>query len=69
MIFLIALEDQIIDIFTNHVQMVKKPTLIFGSLIDHVYIINTTVGNIYFSDRDTAQIVIDYSNFVSEIVP
>ena len=50
MIFLKAPENQI---------MGNKSNLIFGSLRDHVYIINTTVGNIYFSDRDTAQIVID----------
>ena len=27
-----------LDIFTDHVQMVNKPTRISGSLIDHVYI-------------------------------
>ena len=51
------LKDQITD------QMVNKLTLISGCLIDHVQVrktlmaefsINATVGNIYFSGRDTA---------------
>ena len=32
------LENKLLDIFTNHLQMVNKPTQISGSLINHVYI-------------------------------
>ena len=32
------LENKFLDIFTNHLQMVNKPTQISGSLINHVYI-------------------------------
>ena len=54
-------ENKFRDIFTD--QMVNKPTLISRCLIDHVQVrktlmaefsINATVGNIYFSGRDTA---------------
>ena len=31
-------QNKFLDIFTDHVQMVNKPTHISGSLIDHVYI-------------------------------
>ena len=31
-------QNTFLDIFTDHVQMVNKPTHIAGSLIDHVYI-------------------------------
>ena len=59
-------ENKLLDIFTDHVQMVNKPTLISRSLIDHVYIKkslveeflpNTTAENLYFSDRDAVGIV------------
>ena len=47
---------------------VNKPTHIYGSLIDHVYIkkslmqelfFNATVQNIYFSDHDAVRTVIE----------
>ena len=62
-----VIENKLLDIFTNHVQMVNKPTHIFGSLIDHVYIkkalmeefsTGVPVKNIYFSNHDTLRIVI-----------
>ena len=31
-------QNKLLDIFTDHVQMVNKPTHISGSLIEHVYI-------------------------------
>ena len=48
-------QNKFLDISTNHVQMVNKPTHISGSLTDHVYIkkalmeeffTNVTVENI-----------------------
>ena len=67
-------QNEFLDIFTDHVQMVNKPTHISGSLIDHVYIkkalmeelfTNVTVENIYFSDHYAARIVIhkNYADF------
>ena len=62
-----VIENKLLDIFTDHVQMVNKPTHISGSLIYHVYIKKTlmeefstsvTVENIYFSDHDALRIVI-----------
>ena len=62
-----VIENKLLDIFTDHVQMVNKTTHISGSLIDHVYIKRTlmeefftiaTVENIYFSDHDALRIVI-----------
>ena len=56
-----ASKNELLDIFTHHVQMVNKPTHTSGSLIDHVYIkktfmkefsTNVSVENIYFSDHD-----------------
>ena len=50
-------QSNFLDILTDHVQMVKKPTNIYGYLIDHVYIkkalmkeffTNVTVENIFF---------------------
>ena len=61
-------ENKFLDIFTDHVQMVNKPTHISGSLIDHVYIrkifmeellFNATVQNICFSDHDAVRIIIE----------
>ena len=63
-----VLENKLLDIFTNHVQMVNKPTHISESLIDHVYLkksliedflFNATVENIYFSDNDAVRIIIE----------
>ena len=31
-------QNKLLDNFTDHVQLVNKPTLIAGSLIDHFYI-------------------------------
>ena len=59
-------ENKFLDIFTDHVQMVNKPTQISGSLIDHVYIkkslheeffTNATAENIYFSNHDAVRII------------
>ena len=56
------------DVFTDHIEMVNKPTHISGSLIDHVFIkkdlmeeffTNATVENIYFSDHDAVRILIE----------
>ena len=58
-------QNKVLDIFTDHVQTVNKPTYITGSLIDHVYInkalmeeffTNVTVENSYFSDHDDVRI-------------
>ena len=61
-------ENKFLDIFTDHVQMVNKPTHISGSLIDHAYIkkslmeefsFNATVQNIYFLDHYRIRIIIE----------
>ena len=58
-------QNNFLDIFTDHVQMVNKPTHISGFLIDHVYVkkplievfsTNVTVENIYFSDHGAIRI-------------
>ena len=58
--------------------MANKPTHIFGSLIDHVYISrvwmeeffkNVTVENIYFSDHDAVRIVIKNDSVDFQINP
>ena len=63
-----ATKNRFLDIFTDLVQIVNKPTHISGSLLDHTYIkkalikefpSNVTVENIYFSDYDTVRIVIN----------
>ena len=50
---------------TNFIQIVKEPTHLSGSLIDHVYIHQDLLGNVnsevknfdlYFSDHDAIQI-------------
>ena len=55
-----VLGSKLLDIFTDYIEMVNKPTLISASLIDRVYIkkrlieelfTNATVENIYFSDH------------------
>ena len=62
-----ALENNFLNIFSDHVHMVNKPTHISGYLIDDVYIkkslneeffTNATVQNIYFSDNDAVRIII-----------
>ena len=61
-------EDTFLDISTDHVEIINKPTHIPGSLIDDVYIkktlmenffTNESVENIYFSDHDAVRIVIE----------
>ena len=63
-----VLQNKFLDIFTDHVLIVNKPTHILGSWIDHIYInkalmkeffTKLTVENIYFSDHDTIGIVIE----------
>ena len=65
-------QNKFLDIFTDHVQMVNKPTHIYGSLIHHVcikkalmeeFFTNVTVENIYFSDHDAIRTAI-HKNFV-----
>ena len=59
-------ENKLLDIFTDHSQMVNKPTHVSRSLIDHVYVLktlmeefstNVIVGNIYVSDHYALRIV------------
>ena len=61
-------QNKFLDIFTDHVQMVNKPTHMSGTLIDHVcikkafmeeFFTNVTVENIYFSDNDAVRIAIE----------
>ena len=67
-------ENKVLDIFTDHVQMINKLTHKSGSLIDHICIkknlmeefeTNGTVENIYFLDHDAVSIAIQkkYANF------
>ena len=65
-------QSKFLDIFTDPVQMVNKPTQISVSLIDHTYInkalmeefsTNVTVQKIYFSDHDAVRIGIE-KNYV-----
>ena len=65
-------QSKFLDIFTDPVQMVNKPTQISVSLIDHTYInkalmeefsTNVTVEKIYFSDHDGVRIGIE-KNYV-----
>ena len=58
-------QNKFLDIFTDHIHMVNKPTHTSGSLIDHVHIkkalmeelfTNVTVENIHFSDHDAVKI-------------
>ena len=60
-------QNNFLDIFTDHAQMVNKPIHTSGSLIDHVYIkealieeffTNVAVENIYFSDNNAVRIAI-----------
>ena len=69
-----VLQNKFLDIFTDHVQTVNKPTHISEFLIDHDYIMkalmeefftNVTVENIFFSDHDAVRIAIhkNYADF------
>ena len=42
-----VLQNKFLDIFTDHVQIVNKPTRISGSLIDHVYIKKAFDGRMF----------------------
>lgn len=49
----------------NYVQIVKRPTFLYGSLLDHVYvqhakedIIHSSVISVYYSDHDAIRITI-----------
>ena len=72
-----VLQNKFLDIFTDHVQMINKPTHISGSLIDHVYIkkalmeeffTNVSVENIYFSDHDAVRIAIHKNLLISILI-
>ena len=61
-------ENELLDIFTDDVQMVNDPTNISESLVDHVYIkkslmeeffTNATAENVYFSDHVTVRVIIE----------
>ena len=60
-----------LDIFTDRVQTVNKPTHISGSLIEHVYLkkdlmeefFTNATENIYFSDHDAVRIKIHKNYF------
>ena len=61
-------ENKVLDIFTDHVQMINKLTHKSGSLIDHICIkknlmeefeTNGTVENIYFLDHDAVRVIIE----------
>ena len=61
-------ENKLVDIFTDHVQILNKPTSISGSLIDYVYIkkslmeeffTNAKVENIHFPDYVAVRIIIE----------
>ena len=65
-------QNNFLDIFTNHVLMVNKPTHISGSLIDHVYLkkvlmeeffTTLTIENIYILDHHVVRITIE-KNYV-----
>ena len=71
-------KNKLLNIFTDHVQMVNKPMHISGFLIDHVYIkkslieefvTNATVKNIYFSDHDAVRIVIEINGAGFRTIP
>lgn len=49
----------------NYVQIVKRPTFLYGSLLDHVYVqhakedtIHSSVISVYYSDHDAIRITI-----------
>ena len=77
MIFQVS-KNKLLDVFTDHIEMVNKPTHISGSLIDHVFIkkdlmeeffTNATVENIYFSDHDAIRILIEKNAVGFYIIP
>ena len=70
-------ENKLLDIFTDHVQIVNKWTHISGSRIDHVYIkktlmegfsTNATIEKSYFSGHDDLRIVIEKNVFDFHII-
>ena len=61
-------ENKLLDILTDHVQIINELPHISGSLVDHVYIkkslmeeffTNVTVESIYFSNHDAVRIIIE----------
>ena len=49
----------------NYLQMVKRPTFLYGSLLDHIYVqharenmIHSSVISVYYSDHDAITITI-----------
>ena len=66
-------KNKFLDSFTDHVQMVNKPTYISRFLIDHVYIkktlTNATVESIYFSDHDALRIIIEKNTVDFRTIP
>ena len=71
-------KNKFLDSFTDHVQMVNKPTYISRFLIDHVYIkkslteeffTNATVEKIYFSDHNALRIIIEKNTVDFRTVP
>ena len=73
-----VLENKLLDIFTDHVQMVNKSTHIFDSLIDHVYIKkslieeflpNSTVESISFSNQDAVRIIVEKNGVDFRTIP
>ena len=56
---------QLQNIFSEYTQVVKEPTHLSGSLLDHIYVrntvlqefyISTSVINLYFSDHDAIRL-------------
>ena len=64
-------QNGFLDIFTDRVQTVNKPTHISGSLIEHVYLkkdlmeefFTNATENIYFSDHDAVRTKIHKNYF------
>ena len=68
----------LLNYFIKHVQIVNKATHICGSLINHVYIkktlmgefpANVTVENICFSAHDAIRIAIEKNNVDFQTIP
>ena len=58
-------------VLSNYTQVVKEPTHLSGSLLDHVYVknsilqeycVSTSMINLYFSDHDAVQLTISNRN-------
>ena len=71
-------QNKLLDIFTDHVRIVHKPTHIPGSLIDRAYInkalmdkflTSVTVQNICFSDLEAVRVVVEKNSLDFYINP